>query len=127
MHEQVKWDMVQARLPQMKRQIEFAWAGEDFTAKTRTWHDATFILLHWTAFNNDSVNLISALMHQCKEGCIVVSLTRPVRNDKFVLLTQDKCKTSFGETDFYVQEKISPIANRPEVDLIAEMEADSGM
>jgi SAM-dependent methyltransferase len=116
----VKWDMVQSRLPEAKRRIEFAWAGEDFTEKTRTWFDATFIFLHWTAFNNDSVRLISALMHQCKEGALVVSITRPLQNDRFEVLVQDKCKTSFGEVDFFVQEKLSPPSNRPEVDLLAE-------
>ena len=117
----VKWDMANARLPEKQRSIEFAWAGEDFTEKTRTWYDATFIVLHWTAFNNDSVNLISALMHQCKEGCIVVTLTRPLRNEKFELLISDKCKTSYGVTEFFVQEKLSPASNRPEIDLLAEL------
>lgn len=117
----VKWDMANARLPDIKRQIEFSWVGEDFTQKPATWYDATFIMLHWTTFNADLVKLISNLMNQCKEGCIVVSFVRPLLNEKFKLLVKDVCKTSYGKVDFFVQEKTSPPSERQAIDYLNDM------
>jgi hypothetical protein len=114
----VKWEMANARLPAEKLEIEFMWAKEDFFENTRTWYDATFIFLHWTAFSNTQVKQLSNLMNQCKEGCIVVSLTRPVENDGFKELIKDRCKTSYGDTFFYVQEKVTTAKERAEVDFM---------
>ena len=115
-----KYQMARSKLPEEKRSIEFQWIKEDFLEKTRFWYDCTVFFLHWTAFNNEQVARFGKLFNQANEGAIIISLTRPVPNENLVLLAQDRCKTSFGETDFFVQEKLTVASERPANDFMAE-------
>ena len=108
------------RIPQGRRETEFQWIRENFLERTEKWYDATLLFLNWTAFDTKQVNLMGYLMNQANEGLIVISTTRPIPNPNLEILLQDRCKTSFGEVDFFVQEKVTVAKDRPKVDLLAD-------
>jgi len=72
------------------------------------WADATFILLHWTAFSNAQLQLAGDVMSQCREGTLVISFTNPIPNSDFEILVKDSCEVSWGAAVFYIQEKLTP-------------------
>jgi SAM-dependent methyltransferase len=95
--------------PEMKR-LKINWPNENILAFDE-WTEATFILLHWTAMNPSQVKYISQKMDFCDEGTQVVSFTHPIRNPGFEILVQDTCRVSWGEAEFFIQEKM--VAGKP--------------
>lgn len=65
------------------------------------------ILLHWTAFSLEERRAVTNTLYKCKEGTIVVALSHPVPNDDFETLVTDRCDTSWGTTNYFVQEKLT--------------------
>jgi len=49
-------------------------------------------------------------MSRCPEGTISVALSYPVENPGFDTLIKDKVRTSWGDVEFFVQEKVTPPA-----------------
>ena len=70
--------------------------------------DATFILLHWTAFNSEQLKLAADVMAQCREGCLVVTFTNPIPNSDFEILIKGNIDVSWGPAVYYIQEKLTP-------------------
>ena len=117
----VNWDINRNRIPSERRQIEFQWIRNNFLENTHSWYDATMIFLNWTAFNTEQVELMGELINQTIEGVIVITTTRPIPNKDLEVLLQDRCKTSFGEVDVFIQEKMTLARDRPERDFMAEI------
>ena len=96
---------------EMKR-MKINWRNENILTYDE-WTEATFILLHWTAMNPSQIKYISQKMDFCDEGTQVVSFTHPVANPGFEILVQDTCRVSWGEAEFFIQEKMVPGKPRP--------------
>ena len=84
-----------------------SWVSANFL-ESLTWIDATFVFLHWTAFSLPQRLLMADHLGLCAEGTIIVSITHAVPSTDFVILVKDECTASWGTTDFYVLEKITP-------------------
>ena len=110
-----RWDnIVKMNFPKEVRSIQFLWNNEDMY-KNQNWLDATFIIIHWTAFSNIQIKEMSALFYQCNEGTQIITITHPIQMDldrenenPFELLIKDVCVTSWGNADFYFYEKLTP-------------------
>lgn len=89
-------------------QTQINWINSDLL-DLPNWVDASFIFLHWTSFSLSQRLLLASQMAQCEEGTFVVSLTYPVPSADFALLVRDQCSVSWGTTEFFVQEKITPL------------------
>lgn len=110
----VRWNKFKETFPVKQRQMQFVWLNEDIL-ETKAWLEATFIILHWTAFPSHMQNKIADMLCACDEGTICITFTTPVPGDNFEILVQDSCRVSWGEADFFVQEKLTPrqvIGNR---------------
>ena len=124
---QGRWVANQAKYPRWMQDIDIDFTNGNFL-ESDIWIDATFILLHWTAFSKDQIRHVSNMMNACREGTFVVAFTHPVPNSDFELLIKDSCQTSWGEAEFYVQEKQTPaqkgaaisIDLRPDKDIDAQ-------
>mmetsp|Transcript_11656 Transcript_11656/g.17669 ORF Transcript_11656/g.17669 Transcript_11656/m.17669 type:complete len:332 (+) Transcript_11656:138-1133(+) len=101
------WNKIKSKFPENMRKLKMNWFCDDFI-KFDEWVEATFILLHWTALNNEQTRIVSNKMEYCDEGTIVVAFTHPVQNPNFELLIHDSCRVSWGEAEFFVQIKNSP-------------------
>lgn len=93
--------------PESTRDCVIDFTYDDFIERD-FWVEATFILLHWTAFDGDKLARISAQLEKCREGTMVVAVTHPVPSTDFDILVKDQCQTSWGSAAFYVMEKITP-------------------
>jgi SAM-dependent methyltransferase len=113
----VRWNKYKTEMPTHYADITFGWTSADFLEAV-TWIDATFIFLHWTAFSLPQRMLLADHLLKCAEGTFVISLTHAVPSNEFIVLVKDECTTSWGITDFYVQEKITP---RRRIDLEDEV------
>eukprot|EP01038_Epipyxis_sp_PR26KG_P014375 gene14375-19280_t len=99
-----RWESYKTVLPEYIRSIDIDWIEDDFIENNK-WIEASFILLHWTAFSKDQRDEIAHWMRQCEEGTHVVSFTHPIPGNDFEILIEDKCETSWGTASFYFQEK----------------------
>lgn len=89
------------------QEIDIAWIEDDFT-QNDFWAEATFIILHWTALESQQWGEVSEMMVKCVEGAHVITFTNPLNCEDFDLLLVDTCDTSWGKTEFYFHEKITP-------------------
>lgn len=103
-----RWERLQSNFSKRIKDINFDWIEDDFVINGFWNSDATFILLHWTAFNNDLIQATSRHLAGCQEGVHVLTFTHPIPGNDFEILIQDTCVTSWGKTEFYFQEKITP-------------------
>lgn len=103
----VRWEAYKENLTKEVRAVQFVWLNEDIV-KTQVWHEATFIVLHWTAFGNDLKSTICQMLKACSEGTLIVTFTSPLPDNDFCLLVDDYCQASWGETTFFVHEKLTP-------------------
>ena len=88
------------------------WIMDD-VLEANYWSDATFLLLNWTAFSKDQRLQMAEKIKLCKEGVLVVALTLPVPNPDLMVLAQGVCKTTWGEAEYFVQEKLTPASKAP--------------
>lgn len=102
-----RWESFKMKFPSAVQNTNVDFMNDNFLY-TDAWLDATFILLHWTAFNQEQVMSTSRMLEGCREGTIIVAITHAVRSSDFELLIKDSCQTSWGEAEFYVQEKLTP-------------------
>jgi hypothetical protein len=106
-----RWERFQSSYTEKIRNIVFDWVEDDFT-KNGFWTDGTFIFLHWTAFSNDQQRDVAKILSSCQEGTFVISFTNPIPGQDFLILVHDTCVTSWGKTDFFFQEKLTPAKKR---------------
>jgi SAM-dependent methyltransferase len=105
----LRWDTkVKVNFPNEVKNTRMLWANEDLF-KSAVWHDATFLVIHWTAYSNKQVAALSDQLRVCKEGTHIITITHPIINndDDFELLVKDECVTSWGDADFFVYEKLT--------------------
>jgi hypothetical protein len=106
-----RWNNMKENFPRRYRDIEINFSHDNFF-KCDFQIEATFILLHWTAFSRAQREQVAETLEMCREGTIVVALTHPIPGETFEILKVDSCDTSWGHTDFYVQEKLTAGRNR---------------
>ena len=106
-----RWERFQNNYTEKIREIVFDWIEDDFMLNG-FWTDGTFILLHWTAFSNEQRRTVAKLLGSCVEGTYVVSFTNPIPGEDFEILVHDTCVTSWGKSDFFFQEKVTPARKR---------------
>lgn len=102
-----RWERLTG-IPSETKKIEFMWEQDNFLDNPDPWMDATFILLHWTAFNSEQLKLAADVMAQCREGCLVVTFTNPIPNSDFEILIKGNIDVSWGPAVYYIQEKLTP-------------------
>lgn len=100
-----RWNRLKEYFPNKQKSIEFEFHNLDFFSET-FWTDSTIIFLHWTAFSKSQRLKLASIINDCKEGTMVISVTHPVPIDDFHILIRDKCETSWGQAEYFVQEKI---------------------
>ena len=103
-----RWERFSIGFPTDTRKIDMVWEQDNFLLNEVPWMDATFVLLHWTAFNSEQLKLAGDVMAQLREGTLVVTFTNPIPNSDFEILIKDSCEVSWGPAVFYVQEKLTP-------------------
>lgn len=106
-----RFERYQSSYTEKIRNVLFDWVEDDFMTNG-FWTDGDFILLHWTAFTNEQQRTITKTLATCKEGTFVVTFTSPIPGDDYDILVRDTCVTSWGLSDFYFQEKITPAKKR---------------
>ena len=60
---------------------------------------------------DDKLLKLGKIADQCVEGTTVLSLTNPVQNVGFEVLVKGTVTTSWGEAEYYLQEKLTPAKN----------------
>lgn len=120
-----RWKKYSAEKDTGEASMVFTWDCSDFTKFEGSsssgihWtEDASFILLHWTAFSVIQRRALEVdMLTRLQEGAIVVTLTHPIdcknrtnedAEDDFLLLVADELTTSWGLTSLFVYEKVSP-------------------
>jgi hypothetical protein len=103
----VRWDVMKTNFTAKVRGTVFEWMEDDFIGNDY-WTNGSFIFLHWTAFSTRQCAVITEMMCMCDEGAHVVTFTNPLQSTDFELLVRDICDTSWGKTEFYLHEKITP-------------------
>lgn len=106
-----RWEKMTADLAVTIKNANIQWI-DDNVFENDFWVEASFILLHWTAFANIEIQKLSELFEGCSEGCQVVTFTKPIQGTSFKLLLADKCETSWGLAEFFLQEKVTPAKKR---------------
>ena len=104
-----RWEKFKAEFTPTIQQVQIQWISSDFVDNPN-WTEATFIVLHWTAFSLESRKLITKYLNRCAEGTHVITFTAPIESKDYEMLLTDTCDTSWGKADFYFHEKIT--ANR---------------
>ena len=106
------WNKLKVKFPSEMKTIKIIWENENFLLN-ENWTNGTFIVLHWTALTQSTRKKMNEMMSYCQEGTMTVSFTYKIDNKDFELLVQDSCRVSWGETNFFVQIKITPAKMRP--------------
>ena len=112
---QRKYNIIKGKMEEFTKdmkKLKINWPNENILAYD-DWTEATFILLHWTAMNPSQIKYISQKMDFCDEGTQVISFSQPVKHPDFEILVQDTCRVSWGEAEFFIQEKMVPGKPRP--------------
>ncbi len=104
---QKRWDLMSENFTQKMREVMFEFIEDNFIM-TNFWTEASFLLLHWTAFSTEQRNLVTKILTECLEGTQIITFTNPIPSDDWQILVQDTCEVSWGKADFYFQEKITP-------------------
>ena len=96
-------------LPENVQTVAVKHLEDDILKCFKDWSHATFIVLHWTSFSTQNIKDITKLLARCNEGAIVLTFTHKIKDEvNFDLITSDKCTVSWGESDYFIYEKISP-------------------
>lgn len=105
----MRFDLIKSQLPPKVKNVQFEFIEDDFVDNDY-WTDATFIFLHWTALSPSQCREISGAMCKCVEGTHVITFTRPLLDEHkdFDVLLSDTCDTSWGKTEFFLHEKVTP-------------------
>eukprot|EP01031_Cornospumella_fuschlensis_P034291 gene34292-41504_t len=105
----LRFDLIKSQLPPKVQNMQFEFIEDDFV-ENDYWTDATFIFLHWTALSPSQCREISTAMCKCVEGTHVITFTRPLLDEHkdFDMLLSDTCDTSWGKTEFFLHEKVTP-------------------
>ncbi len=106
---QGRWDLYADNFTQAMKEVIFEFIEDNFIL-SGFWTEATFVLLHWTAFSKEQQLAVSKLLSECAEGTQVITFTNPIPGDDFEVLIKDSCEVSWGKADFFFQEKITPAA-----------------
>jgi hypothetical protein len=106
-----RWNSLKENFPRRFRDIDIVFSHDNFF-KCDFQTEATFVLLHWTAFTRAQRETVAETLESCREGTLVVALTHPIPGETFEILKIDECDTSWGHTIFYVQEKLTAGRNR---------------
>ena len=93
-------------IPSRIKNMEFLWIHDDFYTR-KEWFNATFILLHWSAFSTVDRKKLSLQMDRCAEGTFCITVTHPLQNPAFEILASSFIKVSWGETEYFVHEKMT--------------------
>ena len=101
-----RWNKFKLEFPRRYREVDIIFSHDNFF-KSEYQTEATFILLHWTAFTKAQREVVVDGLEACREGTIVVALTHPIHGETYELLKEDSCDTSWGHTMFYIQEKLT--------------------
>lgn len=104
---QERWETMKSSFTQQAKIVEFDWIEDNFVLAD-FWQDASFIFLHWTAFSTEQREKVGKTMAKLKEGTQVVSLTNPIPGSDFAVLVEDQCETSWGQSKYFFQEKVTP-------------------
>lgn len=107
------WNKIKSSMSADIKALKILWICDNFITQNIWTSDATFVVLHWTAFNPTEVEMLSSLFDYCMEGLFVITFTHPLKNDNFELIVQDACRVNWGEAAFYVYEKVTPAAIKP--------------
>ena len=102
-----RWEGYKDNFTNKIKKIDIDWVEDDFL-RQEYWTEATFLLLHWTTFSTEARLKVAKTISGCVEGTQVIAFTTPVPGDDFDILIHDFCDTSWGKTEFFVQEKITP-------------------
>lgn len=107
---QGRWDLYADNFTQAMKEVIFEFIEDNFIV-SRFWAvEATFILLHWTAFSKEQQAAVAKILAECAEGTHVITFTNPIPGTDFEVLVKDSCEVSWGKADFFFQEKITPAA-----------------
>jgi hypothetical protein len=103
-----RWERSSDRFTDRIQKVIVDFIEDDFILNGFYADDATFIFLHWTALSHKQRMTVSDILAGCQEGTQVITFTHPIMGNNFEILVQDICLTSWGKTDFYCQEKVTP-------------------
>ena len=91
-------------LPEMSRHADIVFYRDDLTLAD--WQDASCVFTLCTTFTEDVLNAIRMKARLCQIGTWFVTVTHPLRCEKYKLLERVQCEMSFGAVSVFVQRKI---------------------
>jgi hypothetical protein len=103
-----RWDRYSQNLSAKYKEMKIEFIKDNIFECDFYATDASFIFLHWTAFTYQQKLLVSDILNLSKEGTICVTLTIQLMNDDYELLRVEKCETSWGITEAFIHEKMTP-------------------
>lgn len=72
------------------------------------WLQATFLFIHWTAVPRMKLEKLFKKIEKLAEGTICIAITNPIPNPCFEVLLTGEINMSWGEAEYYLQEKMTP-------------------
>jgi hypothetical protein len=105
---QARWNTYKTSFTNKIQETIIEFYEDDFIKNSGFWiKDGSFYFLHWTTFSLPLREKVTELLAQCQEGSHVITFTKPIEHELFVVLLSDTCDTSWGKAEFFFHEKVS--------------------
>lgn len=104
-----KWAsyMEDESMPESIKRCDVAFINGDIFENI-DWLQGSFIFIHWTAIPRLKLDKLFKKLERLAEGTICVAITNPIPNPSFEVILTGKILVSWGEAEYYLQEKITP-------------------
>lgn len=101
-----RWNTYKKNFPNKMQEILIDFIEDDFLKNDFWTTDASFIFIHWTTFTFEAKEKVIENLLKCQEGTHIITFTKPIEHELFILLCSDTCDTSWGKAEFFFHEKV---------------------
>jgi SAM-dependent methyltransferase len=102
-----RWAAYKSNFTAKIQEMTIDFIEDDFISNSTWTKDGSFIFLHWTTFPPALKKKITQLLGQLQEGAHVITFTKPIDHELYVVLISDTCDTSWGKAEFFFHEKVA--------------------
>lgn len=102
-----RWNTYKKNFGNKIQEILVDFIEDDFLKNDSWTNDASFIFLHWTTFSSSSRQKMISHLLKCQEGTHIITFTKPIEHELFIVLLSDTCDTSWGKAEFFFHEKVT--------------------
>lgn len=101
-----RWNTYKKQFNNKLQEILIDFMEDDFLKNDSWSNDGSFIFIHWTTFTLQSRQKVIEHLLKCQEGTHIITFTKPIEHELFILLCSDTCDTSWGKAQFFFHEKV---------------------